>query len=72
MATHVTQEMLTEARSAYHRILIGGGIYQCRDQNGEQVSYGRTDINKLAAYIRWLESELGVAQRPTGPMKVWM
>lgn len=72
MVTHVTQAMLDEARAAYHRILIGGGIYQFRDQNGEQVSYSKTDIGKLAAYIRWLENELGIATRPTGPMTVWM
>lgn len=70
MTTHVTHEMLAEARAAYHRIAIGGGIYQFRDQNGEQVSYSRTDLGKLAAYIQWLEGQLGI--RPTRPMKVWM
>ena len=72
MHTHITHEMLVEAREAYHRILTGGGIYQFRDQNGEQVSYGRTDINKLAAYIRYMEQQLGVAPPVMGPMTVWM
>lgn len=72
MPTYVTPEMLSEARMAYHRILTGGGIYQFRDQNGEQVSYAKTDLPRLAAYIRWLERELGTASQPTGPMKVWM
>ena len=71
MPTHVTQEMLAEARAARHRLLTGDGVYQFRDQNGEQVSYARTDLNKLDAYIRWLESELGVGI-PVPVMKVWM
>lgn len=72
MTTHITHEMLAEAREAYHRILIGGGIYQFKDQNGESVSYGRTDIGKLAAYIRYMEQQLGVAAPVMGPMTVWM
>lgn len=73
MTTHVTSEMLVEARAARHRLLTGGGVYQFRDQNGEQVSYAKTDLNKLDAYIRWLEAELGVANStPVPVMKVWM
>lgn len=71
MPTYVTQEMLDEARTAYHRILTGGGIYEYRDQNGETVKYGRTDLAKLAGYIRWLEEQLGVGV-PVPVMKVWM
>lgn len=71
MPTHVTHEMLAEARAARHRLLTGEGVYQFRDQNGEQVSYARTDLTKLDAYIRWLESELGVGI-PVPVMKVWM
>ena len=71
MTTFVTPEMLAEARSARHRLLIGGGVYQFRDQNGETVSYAKTDLNKLDAYIRWMESELGVGV-PVPLMKVWM
>lgn len=71
MTTHVTPEMLAEARAARHRLLIGGGVYQFRDSNGEQVSYAKTDLNKLDAYIRWMESELGVGV-PVPLMKVWM
>ncbi|WP_198474900.1 gpW family head-tail joining protein [Aquamicrobium zhengzhouense] len=71
MTTYVTQEMLNEARQARHRLLTGGGVYQFRDQNGEQVSYAKTDLPKLDAYIRWLETELGVGI-PVPVMKVWM
>lgn len=70
MATYVTQEMLAEARAAYHRIATGGGIYQFRDQNGEQVSYSRTNLADLAKYIQWLERQLN--PRPSGPMRAWM
>lgn len=72
MSSHFTPEMLAEARAAYHSLLIGEGVYSFRDQNGEQVSYSRANLNQLAAYIRQMEVALGVGAPVMGPMKVWM
>ena len=67
----VTEQMLSEARDAYHRIATGGGIAEFRDQNGETVRYSRTNLTDLRSYITWLEIQLGIAA-PVGPMRVWM
>lgn len=72
MATVVTQQMLDEAQSAYHSLMIGQGVAEVRDQNGEVVRYSRSDVNKLANYIAWLKAELGITTTAVGPMRVWM
>lgn len=71
MALGATQEMLKEARAAYIRLAMGGGIAEFKDQNGETVRYSRTDLKALADLIRMMEIELGLAP-VLRPMKVWM
>ncbi len=71
MALGATQEMLKEAREAYIRLAMGGGIAEFKDQNGETVRYSRTDLKALADLIRMMEIELGLAP-VLRPMKVWM
>ena len=72
-AIPVTQAMLDEAIAAYQRIMVGGGVYEFRDQNSETVRYSRVDLDKLATWIRYLQSQLCPQHRfTTGPMKVWM
>lgn len=71
MTTHVTMEMLTEAREAQHRLMVGGAVSKLRDQNGEEISYSKTDLGKLASYIRYLESELGISSA-VPIMRIWM
>lgn len=70
----VTQQMLDEAQSAYHALMLGQSVVEFRDQNSERVVYYRADANKLLNYINWLKSELGVVTNPAGvgPMRVWM
>lgn len=61
MAT--VQDQIDEAREAYHALQIGQAVVTFRDANGEELSYNRASIGKLAAYIRELENLL-VAKRP--------
>lgn len=72
MALTVTQEMLDEAQKAYHQLMIGDGIAEFRDQNGETVKYAKADANRLLNYINWLKGELGIVTAPAGPMRVWL
>ena len=52
-------EQLDEARAAYHALQTGRAAVTVRDSNGEEVSYARATIGRLAAYIRDLERQTG-------------
>lgn len=66
------ERMLTEAEAAYHQSMIGGGVREFRDQNGEAIVYSATDRRSLLAYINRLRATLGkppmcaVVARPAG------
>ena len=69
-----TQEMLDEARAAYHSLMIGRRAVIIHDQNGEQIEYNRVSISALAKYIRDLEAKLAEEQGkpiPRGPGVAW-
>ena len=68
----VTAAMLQEAETAYHLLLMGQGVASFRDQNGETVTYSRTDIAALRAYIEQMKRDLSGTPRSTGPMRVWL
>ncbi|MGH8074294.1 MAG: gpW family head-tail joining protein [Lysobacter sp.] len=59
------QAWLVEAQSAYHSVMIGGGVTVVVDQNGERVEYSRANALGLAKYIATLQAQinslLGVA-----------
>lgn len=71
MPLTVTQEMLDDARAAYHRLMTGAAIAEFRDQNGETIKYSATNKGALQAYIARLEAQLGQAVVPTGPIRVF-
>lgn len=48
---------LAAARKAYEDLMLGQAVSRFVDQNGESVSYSKTNINALLAYIRQLENE---------------
>jgi len=54
-------EMLAEAKAAYHALSIGQGIVQFRDSNGEFVQYTVGNRAALKAYIAELEAEIAAA-----------
>ena len=66
--------LLTEAKSAYHDLMIGKAVALARDQNGEEVRYTQADRNALASYIAALTSQIavlnGVIEPPLGPMRL--
>lgn len=61
---------LAEARSAYHTLILGGGVKVFVDQNGERIEYSGANASKLAAYIAELERQLGIGCA-TGPLNIW-
>lgn len=56
-------EQLLEARAAYHALQTGRAAVSFRDGNGEELTYARASIAKLAAYIRDLETQQ-IGKRP--------
>ena len=68
----VTQQMLIDAQNALHALLTGSAVRVYVDQNGERLEYSLAKKSDLMAYIDWLKSQLGMAVRPAGPMRVWM
>lgn len=58
MAVLTTAQKLAEARQAYHEIMTGQAVSRFVDQNGESISYSKTNIKGLEAYIAKLEAEL--------------
>jgi hypothetical protein len=50
---------LRSAEDAYHKAMIGGGVREFRDQNGEAIVYSATDRRSLLAYINRLRIDLG-------------
>lgn len=60
-AIYATNEMLQEARKAYHNLMTGLSPRVVVDQNGERVEFTQANGQKLYAYIQQLESSLGTA-----------
>jgi hypothetical protein len=50
---------LAAAEEAYHQSMIGGGVREFTDQNGERIAYSAANSSRLLAYIAWLRSQLG-------------
>ena len=58
-------ERLAEAESALHRLIIGRGVVEVTDANNERVSYSRTSLAALRAYIADLRRQIAGAVQPT-------
>ena len=71
MAELTTAQRLVEAERAYHEIMTGQAISRFVDQNGEGVSYSKTNIRGLEAYIAKLKAELANPGRTAyrGPLR---
>lgn len=65
-----TQTLLEQAKLALHELLTGQAVVTLVDQNGERMEYRPANANQLRAYIRDLERQLGLMQRPVGPMRL--
>lgn len=77
MATLVElQTRLAEAETALHNAIIGKGVAEVRDFNGEMVRYSKTDTASLRAYIKELQDQIAVLlgtpnTTTTGPMRIY-
>ena len=69
------QSRLAEAETALHNALIGRGVAEVRDFNGERVVYSRMDLSALRAYIKQLQDEIAVllgTPNVSGPMRIFL
>ena len=59
--TNVTPEMLQEAQSDYHALLLGNKPRVVVDQSGERVEFTQANKADLYAYIQELQAALECA-----------
>jgi len=75
MATLIElQTRLAEAETALHNVLIGKGVAEFRDFNGELVRYSKTETSALRAYIKELQDQVAVLlgnANTSGPMRIY-
>lgn len=65
-----TQQQLTEARSALHRLIIGESMVSLQ-RDGKRVEFAQANRGDLERYIAQLEGQLGLGQpRRRGPAGV--
>lgn len=71
MAVLTTAQKLVEAETAYHEIITGQAVSRFVDQNGESISYSKTNIGGLKAYIAELKALIANAGQPAyrGPLR---
>lgn len=62
------QRNLAEAKAAYHKLMLGRSARVFVDQNGERVEYTAANASRLSAYIKDLETALGLV-KIAGPMR---
>ncbi|GLK84664.1 gpW family protein [Ancylobacter defluvii] len=63
-----TDELLAEARTAYHRLQIGESAVEVRDSDGSSIRYTAANANMLVRYIKSLEAAL--EHRIGGPSSI--
>lgn len=75
MATLVElQARLVEAETALHNALIGRGVQEVRDFNGERIIYSKMNPSALRAYIKELQDQIAVllgTPNASGPMRIF-
>lgn len=62
-------ERLVEAQTAYHALQTGSAVERVRDSNGDEVTYTRANISRLARYIEDLKAEVAGTVRVCKPLK---
>ncbi len=68
------QARLAEAETALHNVLIGKGVAEVRDFNGESVRYNKADTTSLRAYIKELQDQIAAllgSPNTGGPMRIF-
>ena len=73
MAT--TAELLVQAETAYHQLMIGTSPRVVVDQNGERIEYTSANRAGLYSYIQELKARIAapsVNQAIRRPMRIWL
>lgn len=68
------QTRLADAETSLHNVLVGKGVAEFRDFNGELVRYSKTDTSSLRAYIKELQDQIAVLLGTavvSGPMRIF-
>lgn len=61
---------LKEAETAYRDLMLGKGVVEVRDSNGESVRFSMANASRLKAYIAELKAELrGASTTPHRVMR---
>lgn len=68
MATLTAAQRLVQAEEAYHRLMLGQSLVECRDANGDMAVYARADAARLKAYIEVLKREVAGSTACNGPI----
>jgi len=53
-----TEAMLTEAESAYHKLMTGTAVVEFTDQNGDKVRFSQASRSNLYQYIQTIRAAL--------------
>lgn len=51
---------LQQAEATYHTLMMGQGVREFTDQNGERIAYTGANASGLLRYINYLRSLLGL------------
>lgn len=62
-----TTELLSQARTAYHKLVTGTSAREVVDQNGERVTFTAANRQSLYSYIMELEAQLNPTPAGTAP-----
>lgn len=64
-------ELLVEAESAYHRLMIGQSAREVVDMDGSRVTFTVANASNLLGYIESLKLQVAGKPRYRGPAGVW-
>ncbi len=62
---------IASAKAALHALLTGKAVAQVRDSDGSYISYTKTNIADLRAYIAELEGQLPEAVTKRAPLRTF-
>ena len=67
-------ELLADAKSALHDLLVGRSARVFVDQNGERIEYTAANRGALRTYVQELEQAIAAEQgtKKTGPLRVFI
>lgn len=82
--TSTKEQLLAEAKFAYHKLATGTAAVTVKDANGESITYNLASAGVLKQYIQELHDAIVLANKPSlceidnpltrssRPMSVWL